>query len=119
MFRVFFNCSVVRELARYLDLNSLDALSRTCRQNRANLLPFCSQLVKRTLRCENEYIETLSELLSRGTALPESVKNVIQLINQENLEVGRLTSGKIGKCARDMVGECRRCSTVICRVSRF
>lgn len=109
---------MVRELACYLDLNSLDALSRTCRQIRANLMPFRRQLVKRTLRCENEYIETLNELLSQGTALPESVKNVIHLMNQDNLEVGKLTSGKIGKCARDMVGECRRCSRIVCRVSR-
>lgn len=28
----------------------------------------------------------------------------------------RLTSGKVGRCARDMVGECQRCGTVVCRV---
>jgi hypothetical protein len=29
---------------------------------------------------------------------------------------GRFTSGKIGPCARDMVGECRKCSEIVCRV---
>jgi hypothetical protein len=28
-----------------------------------------------------------------------------------------MTSGKFGACARDMVGECRRCGIVVCRVS--
>jgi hypothetical protein len=108
--------SVVKELARSVDLNTLDALSRTCRQFRANLSPYRHQLVKETLRCENEYIETLNELLSEGTAIPNSLKNIIQLMSQDSLEAGRLTSTKIGKCARDMVAECRRCSRVVCRV---
>jgi hypothetical protein len=116
---VFLIYSVVTELARYLDLNSLDALSRTCRQHRANLMPLCTQLVKRTLRCKNDdVVETPNELSSRGTAILESAEeNVIQPVIPGCLEVGRLTSGKIGKCARDMVGECRKCATVICRVS--
>lgn len=109
--------SVVRELARYLDLNSLDALSRTCRQYRVNLIPFRDQLIKRTLRCENESIQTLNELLAKGAAIPESIKDVIRAMNQGNADAGRLTSGKIGKCARDMVGDCRRCARVVCRVS--
>ncbi|QKX63591.1 uncharacterized protein TRUGW13939_10762 [Talaromyces rugulosus] len=106
---------VVRELARYLDLNSLDALSRTCRQYRVNLMPFRDQLIKRTLRCENEYIQTLNELLAKGAAIPESIKHVVRLMNQGNADAARLTSGKIGKCARDMVGDCRRCGRVVCR----
>jgi hypothetical protein len=27
--------------------------------------------------------------------------------------------GKTGQCARDLVSECRRCGTVVCRVSWF
>lgn len=108
--------SVVKEIARSVDLNTLDALSRTCRQFRANLLPFRHQLIKLTLSCENERIETLSDLLSEGTAVPDSVKHVIKLLNQGAPEAGRLTSGRVGKCARDMVAECRRCSRVVCRV---
>jgi hypothetical protein len=37
----------------------------TCRQFHVNLAPFRHQLVKETLRCENEYIETLAEMLDR------------------------------------------------------
>jgi hypothetical protein len=32
------------------------------------------------------------------------------------MEDGRSYNGKSGDCARDMVGECRRCGDVICRV---
>lgn len=35
----------------------------------------------------------------------------------DGVRIPRLTSGKIGACARDMVGECQRCGTVVCRVS--
>lgn len=108
---------IVKEIARSIDLNTLHALSQTCRQVHANITPFRPQLVKQTLRCENEYIETLSELLASGTAVPESVKSVIRALNQgSNVTPGRLTRGKVGKCARDMVAECRRCSRVVCRV---
>ncbi|KAF1836547.1 hypothetical protein BDW02DRAFT_587354 [Decorospora gaudefroyi] len=72
---------IVRQLAAQLDLNTLDDLSRTCRQFRANLLDYRSQLVKHTLHCCNE----------------------------------KLTTGRVGKCARDMVGECQRCARVVCR----
>ncbi|KAE8145357.1 hypothetical protein BDV25DRAFT_164876 [Aspergillus avenaceus] len=106
---------IVKEIARCVDLNTLHALSRTCRQFHANLMPYRHQLIKQTLRCENEYVETLSDLLHGGAAIPESVKSVIQLLNQEARRSGRLTAGKVAKCARDMVAECRRCSKVVCR----
>ncbi|ORX93461.1 hypothetical protein BCR34DRAFT_462056, partial [Clohesyomyces aquaticus] len=83
---------IVRQLASQLDLNSLHDLSRTCRQFRANLLEYRSQLIKHTLHCVNEDVGI-------GKRLP-----------------GRqLTSGKVGRCARDMVGECQRCATIVCR----
>jgi hypothetical protein len=28
----------------------------------------------------------------------------------------RMTSGKVSKCARDLVADCRRCGLVVCRV---
>lgn len=113
------NYSIVKEIARSVDLNTLHALSRTCRQFRANLMPFRQQLVKQTLRCENEYIETISDMLDRGASIPDSVKSVLQLMSRDGVEPGRLTSTKVRKCARDMVGECRRCSRVVCRVRQF
>ncbi|EAW10786.1 uncharacterized protein ACLA_052590 [Aspergillus clavatus NRRL 1] len=106
---------VVKEIARQVDLNTLHALSRTCRQFHANLAPYRHQLVKQTLRCENEYVETLADLLDGGTPIPESVKSVLRLVSQGTRGPGRLVRGKVGKCARDMVGECRRCSRVVCR----
>ncbi|KAF2201187.1 hypothetical protein GQ43DRAFT_440828 [Delitschia confertaspora ATCC 74209] len=81
---------VVSEVARQIDLNTLHNLSRTCRQFRANLLEYRDQLVKNTLHCGNENVVP--------GAMPP-----------------KMTSGKIGKCARDMVGECQRCGTVVCR----
>jgi len=110
------DCRIIKELARCVDLNTLHALSQTCRQFYTNLTPYRQQLTKRTLRCENEYIETLSDMLNSGAAIPESVKSVIQLLSQGTGQSGRMTRGKVSKCARDMVGECRRCSKVICRV---
>ncbi|KAL5361380.1 hypothetical protein BJX96DRAFT_84223 [Aspergillus floccosus] len=106
---------IVKEIARSVDLNTLHALSRTCRQFHANLAPYRQQLAKQTLRCENEYIETLSDLLGSGAAIPDSVKSVIQLLSQGATSSGRLTRGKVAKCARDMVAECRGCSKVVCR----
>ncbi|KAB8248315.1 hypothetical protein BDV35DRAFT_379167 [Aspergillus flavus] len=115
-FSVALGCyPIVKEIARSVDLNTLHALSRTCRQFHANLALYRHQLVKQTLRCENEYIETLSDLLRSGTPIPDSVKSVIRLLSQEARSSGRLTAGKVAKCARDMVGECRRCSKVVCR----
>lgn len=111
-----FRFSIVKEIARAVDLNTLDALSRTCRQFHANLAPFRHQLVRETLRCENEYIETVAEMLDGRAVLPSSVKSVLRLLSQGTSEPGRMTRGKVSKCARDMVGECRRCNKVVCRV---
>ncbi|KAH1698278.1 hypothetical protein KXX24_000391 [Aspergillus fumigatus] len=70
---------IVKEIARQVDLNTLYALSRTCRQFHANLAPYRHQLVKQTLRCENEYVETLSDLLDGRAAIPDSVRSVLRL----------------------------------------
>ncbi|EED17690.1 conserved hypothetical protein [Talaromyces stipitatus ATCC 10500] len=106
---------VVRELARYLDLNTLDALSRMCRQVRANLIPYSRQLVKRTLRCETQYSTILNEILSEGVPLSEAIQLTNRSITDDNLKIGRLRWGISGLCARDMVAECQRCSKVVCR----
>ncbi|GFF54716.1 hypothetical protein IFM46972_10090 [Aspergillus udagawae] len=106
---------IVKEIARQVDLNTLYALSQTCRQFHANLAPYRHQLVKQTLRCENEYVETLSDLLDGRAAIPDSVRSVLRLVSQGTLTSGRLVRGKVGRCARDMVAECRRCSRIVCR----
>ncbi|KAJ5942146.1 hypothetical protein N7516_002314 [Penicillium verrucosum] len=106
---------IVKEIARAIDLNTLYALSNICRQFHVNLAPFRHQLARETLRCENEYIETLAEMLDSGSVLPDSVKSVIRLLSRPSGERTRMTRGKVAKCARDMVGECRRCAKVVCR----
>ncbi|KAF2729293.1 hypothetical protein EJ04DRAFT_546390 [Polyplosphaeria fusca] len=95
---------IVRRLASQLDLNSLHDLSRTCRQFRANLLEYRHELVKLSLHCINEDATVGSKLAWK---LRESHTNFSSS--------RQLTSGKVGKCARDMVAECQRCGDVVCR----
>ncbi|KAH8592776.1 hypothetical protein B0O99DRAFT_628961 [Bisporella sp. PMI_857] len=99
---------VVVEIASHIDLNTLDALSRTCRQIRVNLLQFRTQLITSTLHCENEDIQPDPEHTFRYRARASDWYFV---------EAGRDAHGvgKAGDCARDMVGSCRRCARVVCR----
>lgn len=98
-------------LATHLDLNSLHDLSRTCRQFRANLLEHRKQLIAQALRCSREGEGSNVKLADR---LRESF--AAWHMNGEFAPSNRLTSGKVGQCARDKVGECRRCGTIVCRV---
>lgn len=102
--------SIVSQMTRSLDLNDLDALSRTCRQFHANLLPFRRQLVRQTLRCGNEGAAsaTRNRTASNGAR---------RLPGTNGIDSSRMTSGRVGACARDMVAECRRCGNVVCRAS--
>ncbi len=102
--------SIISQMTRSLDLNDLDALSRTCRQFHANLLPFRRQLVKHTLRCENE--RAASATRNRTTS-----NGARRLHGNNGIDPSRMTSGRVGACARDMVAECRRCGNVVCRAS--
>jgi len=106
--------SVASQLASCLDLNSLHELSRTCRQIRANLLQYRTQLIAHTLRCEYEQqSKQLGPRLANG--LREAVASWTTF-GARGVQTGRITSGKVGLCARDMVGECRRCGRIVCRV---
>ena len=98
--------SIAGQLARHLDLNTLHNLSLTCRQFRANLLQFRLQLVKQTLRCANEDLQI-------GLRLADRLRESHQ--SWHSGQGSRITSGKVGQCARDMVAECRRCGKVVCR----
>jgi hypothetical protein len=93
-----------------LDLNTLHDLSRTCRQFRANLFQYRTMLKTLTLCCENESPDPSGTLDGDGQGLTAA-----RLYSQPKRS-GRFTSGKIGPCARDMVGECRKCSKIVCRV---
>lgn len=102
-------CRVIMSIATHIDLNTLDALSMTCRQVRANLLQFRAKLLTSTLHCENEDVELDPEHTFRYRA---------RAVDWYFVDMGRDAAGvgKVGDCARDMVRECRRCSKVVCRV---
>lgn len=95
--------SIITTITLSIDLNTLHALARTCRQIRANLLQYRNGLVQQTLRCSNEQ-------------LPPPKGEQEWTISGEEPTQRRLTSGKVGLCARDLVCECRRCGRVVCRV---
>jgi hypothetical protein len=104
--------SVISNLASYLDLNTLSELARTCRQARENLLQHRSILISRTLRCGNRNADLGKRL---GDALSAS-RDAWIAYGRSEVRIGRITSGKVGACATDMVGDCRKCGRVVCRV---
>ncbi|KAL7623407.1 hypothetical protein AAE478_007089 [Parahypoxylon ruwenzoriense] len=99
---------IVMAIASSIDLNTLDNLSRTCRQVHQALLQYRSALVAHSLHCVNEDVLVDPEDTFRYRA---------RAGNWYYMEDGRTGdyNGKSGDCARDMVAECRRCGTVVCR----
>ncbi|KAI1332638.1 hypothetical protein F5Y16DRAFT_121623 [Xylariaceae sp. FL0255] len=91
---------IISAIVSSLDLNTLDALSQTCRQIREGLLQYRRPLVLRTLRCYKE---------CRPLDPEDNEMNWHYMsINESYRRTG-------GSCARDMVSECRRCSRPVCR----
>jgi hypothetical protein len=105
---------IISEIARHLDLNSLHDLSRTCRQFRANLLQHRRQLIPHTLRCVSDVSASPQK---PGVVSSVEADDTWITHGPAGIRIPRLTSGKFGACARDMVGECRRCGVFVCRVS--
>jgi hypothetical protein len=102
--------SIVMAIASAIDLNTLDNLSRTCRQIRQGLLQYRKMLLVSTLHCCNEDLPVDKEDTLRYRA---RAGNWFYM-----QDVSRTSyTGKSGECARDLVSECRRCGTVVCRVS--
>lgn len=97
-------------IASSIDLNTLDSLSRTCRTVRQGLIQSRTTVLAHTLHCVNEDVSVDPDDTFRYRA---------RASNWYYMEDGRTGSynGKSGDCARDMVAECRRCATVVCRVS--
>lgn len=99
---------VAATIASFIDMNTLDSLSRTCRQIRAGLLQFRKPLLASTLRCVNENLPVDGD---------ETLRFRARAGNWYYMEdTSRTSVGKAGQCARDLVAECRRCGTVVCRV---
>jgi hypothetical protein len=102
-----FQCyPVVEAIASCIDLNTLDALSRTCRLVHHGLIQYRTTLIHSTLHCQNEDVPVDGS---------ETFRYRARAGNWFYMEDGRSYNGKSGDCARDMVGECRKCSDVICR----
>ncbi|KAI0164494.1 hypothetical protein GGR52DRAFT_126780 [Hypoxylon sp. FL1284] len=99
---------IVMAVASSIDLNTLDSLSKTCRQVRQGLLPYRSTVLAAALRCVNEDVPVNPADTFRYRA---------RAGNWYYMEDGRTGyyNGKSGSCARDLVAECRRCATVVCR----
>lgn len=103
---------IVSQLASLLDLNALHDLSRTCRQFRANLLQYRTMLKTLTMRCVNENPSSIGVAGTASNGFNDSNTNHTKHVSR------RITSGKVGPCARDMVSECRKCSRIVCRVRK-
>ncbi|KAM7191883.1 hypothetical protein V8F20_009134 [Naviculisporaceae sp. PSN 640] len=99
---------IIMSVAAHIDLNTLDNLSRTCRQVREGLLQYRTMLLVSTLHCSNEHLPVDPE---------ETLRYRARAMNWFYMEeAGRTTyTGKSGHCARDLVAGCRRCGTVVCR----
>ncbi|MCJ1470822.1 hypothetical protein MMC07_009469 [Pseudocyphellaria aurata] len=109
--RGFGKTSIITQIAHSIDLNTLHALSRTCRQIRANLLQYRTQLIRQTLRCSSEETIPIANIgdgigVIRATDGRNTRRNLGEYIDR---------AGGYIPCARDLVSECRQCEKVVCR----
>ena len=100
-------------MAAHIDLNTLDSLSRTCRLIHDETLANRKTLLSSTLRCVNDHLPVNPEDTFRNRARASN------LFSPEDGHTSIRAPEKAGKCARDLVSECRQCGTVVCRVSRY
>jgi hypothetical protein len=99
-------------VAAHIDLNTLDNLARTCRRVRQDLLQYRKMLLVSTQHCCNEDLPVDKDEILRYRA---RAANWFYMQDLSHTSSGY--RGKTGQCARDLVSECRRCGTVVCRVS--
>ncbi|PTB68517.1 hypothetical protein BBK36DRAFT_48798 [Trichoderma citrinoviride] len=102
-----FQCyPIVVGIVSHIDLNTLDALARSCRLIHDGLIQYRTSLMAATLRCSREAVPVDPEQTLRYRA---------RASDWNYMDDGRNHNGKAGSCARDLVTECRRCADVICR----
>jgi len=130
---------VALSLSSLLDLNDLHSLASTCRSVHESLTQYAQQLKAHSLRCINEGIPKLTDILAAETEeipIDMPVYNTVQSTGgaalephprpaaavspwrrarAEGLYASMGVTSKIRSCARDLVAPCRRCGTVICR----
>lgn len=97
-------------VATQLDLNDLDSLSRTCRGVHNSLLQNRPILLRSTLHCSNEELPVDPDSTLRYRARAGNWYYM-----EDTARTGGY-NGKAGSCARDLVAQCRKCSTIVCRV---
>lgn len=121
--------SVAERLASYLDLTDLDSLSSTCRLVRDSLVQFAPQLKQSSLRCTFEIDEEEQEQKDAVLALQLSLEDHLNFNvgggpafpvqtypdSQSPFQSALGLTGKVSKCARDLVAPCRKCGTIVCR----
>lgn len=102
-------CSIVFGIISHVDLTTLDSLARTSRMIHHGLVQYRAALIASTLRCSNEHVPVDAE---------ETLRYRVARVGGAHMDASRHAAepGKASLCARDMVGECRRCAAVICRV---
>lgn len=101
--------SIIHEIVSSIDLNTLDSLARTSFLIHDALVQNRHALMRATLRCCNEQVPVDRD---------ETLRYRARAGNWYYMEDGRGYNGKSGQCARDLVGQCRRCGEVVCRVCR-
>ena len=123
---------VALSLSSYLDLNDLHSLSLTCRNIHSSLVQYALRLKSNSLRCAFDNRPLLSDLLATQIDLESpasdpqdqtadtnvTVPSTISFQTLYALHTSRSsgwTGTKICACARDLVAECRKCGTVVCR----
>lgn len=106
--------SIVAGIVSHLDLTSLDSLARTSRAMHCSLVQSRAALLATTLRCSNE----IASIDTKTTPLHHASRANFGTDAYANVASRRTAdTSKASRCARDMVGECRRCAAVICRAS--
>ena len=101
--------SVTLAIVSNIDLNTLDSLARTSYYIHNALIQYRRILLRSTLHCSNEEAPVDRD---------ETFRYRARATNWYYMEDGRNYNGKSGDCARDLVGQCRRCGEVVCRVRR-
>ncbi|RMD42379.1 hypothetical protein DV735_g2732, partial [Chaetothyriales sp. CBS 134920] len=112
-------------LASYLDLNDLCALSSTCHTIRDSLVQYASRLIAGSLRCSFDSLPLLADLLHTQFDVAEhdyAGVGPTRASASSSFAAGPpvarsavAVTTKTFPCARDLVAECQKCGTVVCR----
>ena len=100
-------CRIVLSVVSSIDLNTLDSLARTSFYIHNGLIQYRRTLLQSTLHCANEDVPVDGD---------ETLRYRARATNWFYMDDSRSYNGKSGHCARDLVGECRRCGDIVCRV---